>query len=97
MKRLHHEFKPYEEDGANSDVGYDNEDPCRFYDERDEETEEKYLEIKFFEVYRMGIFYGVLIPKISLPINSHLDSKLRRMLLNLTIFLMKFYPIKKVS
>ena len=71
-------FKPSEEDRANSDVGYDNEEPCRFYDERDEETEKKYLEIKFFEDYRMGIFCGGSIPKISLPINSHLDSKLRQ-------------------
>ena len=78
LKRLHHEFKPSEEDRANSDIGYDNEEPCRFYDERDEETEEKYLEQEFFEDYRMGVFCEVSIPKISLPINPHLDSKLQQ-------------------
>ena len=71
MKRLHHEFKPYEEDGANSDVGYDNEEPCRFYDERDEETEEKYLEKDFLKTTgweHFAEFQFQRFPYLSTPI-----------------------------
>lgn len=59
LEDLYEEFKPSKQNRANSDVGCDNEELCRLYEERDEETEEKYLEKEFFKDYRMGTFCGV--------------------------------------
>jgi len=50
LEDLHEEFKPSKQDRANSEVGCDNEELCRLYEERDEETEEKYLEKEFLKI-----------------------------------------------